>query len=137
MALVVRLPHVDRAIERARAILELPGDIVERIVAVDLGLAQAQQIEVGAVQDEDRVGHGSLSVAADDARSLYEKRILGHISSSRRPELAERSEEHTSEHQSLMRISYTVFCLKKQNLHESIIQTLSHSTLTSPCILTA
>src|SRR3546814_9171328 len=89
MALVVRLPHVDRAIERARAILELPGDIVERIVAVDLGLAQAQQIEVGAVQDEDRVGHGSLSVAADDARSLYEKRILGHISSSRRTELAE------------------------------------------------
>src|SRR3546814_9605492 len=28
--------------------------------------------------------------------------------------LAERSEEHTSELQSLMRISYAVFCLKKQ-----------------------
>src|SRR3546814_3587348 len=28
---------------------------------------------------------------------------------------AERSEEHTSELQSLMRISYAVFCLKKQN----------------------
>src|SRR3546814_5708560 len=28
----------------------------------------------------------------------------------------ERSEEHTSELQSLMRISYAVFCLKKQNL---------------------
>src|SRR3546814_20937767 len=27
---------------------------------------------------------------------------------------AERSEEHTSEHQSLMRISYAVFCLKKK-----------------------
>src|SRR3546814_10891573 len=27
----------------------------------------------------------------------------------------ERSEEHTSELQSLMRISYAVFCLKKQN----------------------
>src|SRR3546814_9545178 len=27
----------------------------------------------------------------------------------------ERSEEHTSEHQSLMRISYAVFCLKKKN----------------------
>src|SRR3546814_8515207 len=27
----------------------------------------------------------------------------------------ERSEEHTSEPQSLMRISYAVFCLKKQN----------------------
>src|SRR3546814_5284580 len=29
---------------------------------------------------------------------------------------AGRSEEHTSELQSLMRISYAVFCLKKQNL---------------------
>src|SRR3546814_4609885 len=31
-----------------------------------------------------------------------------------RPELIERSEEHTSELQSLMRISYAVFCLKKK-----------------------
>src|SRR3546814_3098884 len=30
-------------------------------------------------------------------------------------DLAERSEEHTSELQSLMRISYAVFCLKKKN----------------------
>src|SRR3546814_5972271 len=29
--------------------------------------------------------------------------------------LAQRSEEHTSELQSLMRISYAVFCLKKKN----------------------
>src|SRR3546814_5762468 len=33
-----------------------------------------------------------------------------------------RSEEHTSELQSLMRISYAVFCLKKKN-HESIFHT--------------
>src|SRR3546814_7198250 len=30
--------------------------------------------------------------------------------------LVERSEEHTSELQSLMRISYAVFCMKKKNL---------------------
>src|SRR3546814_5766078 len=30
---------------------------------------------------------------------------------------AERSEEHTSELQSLMRISYAVFCLKKKTYH--------------------
>src|SRR3546814_4646786 len=36
--------------------------------------------------------------------------------------LADRSEEHTSELQSLMRISYAVFCLKKKNnqLYETI-----------------
>src|SRR3546814_7921114 len=33
----------------------------------------------------------------------------------------ERSEEHTSELQSLMRISYAVFCLKKKK-HKSILQ---------------
>src|SRR3546814_5786869 len=34
---------------------------------------------------------------------------------SRLPTLEMRSEEHTSELQSLMRISYAVFCLKKKN----------------------
>src|SRR3546814_4751513 len=34
--------------------------------------------------------------------------------------LRRRSEEHTSELQSLMRISYAVFCLKKKNIHYKI-----------------
>src|SRR3546814_1062106 len=33
---------------------------------------------------------------------------------------AVRSEEHTSELQSLMRISYAVFCLKKKNINKDI-----------------
>src|SRR3546814_1026656 len=41
-----------------------------------------------------------------------------------------RSEEHTSELQSLMRISYAVFCLKKKNTHVIIKQQLkSHNTI--------
>src|SRR3546814_9220069 len=35
----------------------------------------------------------------------------------RQPERERRSEEHTSELQSLMRISYAVFCLKKKKKH--------------------
>src|SRR3546814_8459342 len=35
---------------------------------------------------------------------------------------AERSEEHTSELQSLMRISYAVFCLKKKKKTQDIIK---------------
>src|SRR3546814_4858338 len=35
------------------------------------------------------------------------------------PAKARRSEEHTSELQSLMRISYAVFCLKKKTHHQS------------------
>src|SRR3546814_3380238 len=43
--------------------------------------------------------------------------------SSRARSAAARSEEHTSELQSLMRISYAVFCLNKTNTHTSIRQT--------------
>src|SRR3546814_7366673 len=40
------------------------------------------------------------------------------------PESATRSEEHTSELQSLMRISYAVFCLKKKNNQNPKAQTI-------------
>src|SRR3546814_1514865 len=44
------------------------------------------------------------------------KRIGDRCAHIRRAELCQdRSEEHTSELQSLMRISYAVFCLKKKN----------------------
>src|SRR3546814_5243006 len=39
-----------------------------------------------------------------------------------------RSEEHTSELQSLMRISYAVFCLKKKNKRPAIIASLLRKT---------
>src|SRR3546814_4363449 len=39
----------------------------------------------------------------------------------------ERSDEHTSELQSLMRISYAVFCLKHKQTHKkSILQSIKH-----------
>src|SRR3546814_4790326 len=43
----------------------------------------------------------------------------------RKPQVGEgrsrvRSEEHTSELQSLMRISYAVFCLKKKKIHKTL-----------------
>src|SRR3546814_6206910 len=41
----------------------------------------------------------------------------GHVDA--RLDLDRRSEEHTSELQSLMRISYAVFCLKKKKKHNS------------------
>src|SRR3546814_5993758 len=54
---------------------------------------------------------GRRSRAVGGVASTYE----GRITSCRR-----RSEEHTSELQSLMRISYAVFCLKKKNEHKNI-----------------
>src|SRR3546814_1831119 len=50
---------------------------------------------------------GSLEIGA---RQLMKRHV-----DRRQPRIVERSEEHTSELQSLMRISYAVFCLKKKN----------------------
>src|SRR3546814_7339391 len=41
--------------------------------------------------------------------------LLGDFGSGKTTLAEQRSEEHTSELQSLMRISYAVFCLKKKN----------------------
>src|SRR3546814_5540510 len=49
----------------------------------------------------------------DDGRQVFIE-FPGDIASGVMPPLFVRSEEHTSELQSLMRISYAVFCLKKQ-----------------------
>src|SRR3546814_4008915 len=60
-----------------------------------------------------RVGRQpALPVRADGAEGLSDRGcdLLQHL----RPERRRRSEEHTSELQSLMRISYAVFCLKKK-----------------------
>src|SRR3546814_5719845 len=44
------------------------------------------------------------------------------------PALPDRSEEHTSELQSLMRISYAVFCLKKKQTKSQDDTTIRHET---------
>src|SRR3546814_4807819 len=50
------------------------------------------------------------------AGGIEQVQPLGHQAQSQRAaRLGQRSEEHTSELQSLMRISYAVFCLKKKN----------------------
>src|SRR3546814_1168322 len=45
------------------------------------------------------------------ARNRFQENLGGHVGQMREQR---RSEEHTSELQSLMRISYAVFCLKKK-----------------------
>src|SRR3546814_2909593 len=45
-----------------------------------------------------------------------------------RPRNAARSEEHTSELQSLMRISYAVFCLKKKNIQNNAHRKVAYKT---------
>src|SRR3546814_9830175 len=54
---------------------------------------------------------GQLEISGRSAQRGFLSRQADRLPSRRR-----RSEEHTSELQSLMRISYAVFCLKKQKL---------------------
>src|SRR3546814_8237194 len=64
----------------------------------------------------------------DDRR----RRIAGRGGHDRRHDIRYRSEEHTSELQSLMRISYAVFCLKKktkQTNYRSCTRTIVRNTI--------
>src|SRR3546814_3150118 len=61
------------------------------------------------------------------AQSGHSGMVAGHGGSDLRRQVrhgAERSEEHTSELQSLMRISYAVFCLKKKKYEKLINQSI-------------
>src|SRR3546814_8281964 len=69
---------------------------------LDLGEGEFDGVEVGTVRrQEAKLGPGSL-----DDLSNGEGLVGGQV--------VHRSEEHTSELQSLMRISYAGFCLKKK-----------------------
>src|SRR3546814_8426283 len=54
-----------------------------------------------------------------------------HVVQSSRISCRERSEEHTSELQSLMRISYAVFCLKKKNMQPRHAKPIHQTTTTT------
>src|SRR3546814_9437085 len=56
---------------------------------------------------------------ASAARMLRQYWSIGEKPVGNMIKLLERSEEHTSELQSLMRISYAVFCLKKKHIYIS------------------
>src|SRR3546814_2533039 len=86
-------------------------------VARDQGFQNCQQVGHARLLPSDQITVQLLWVKAyqSDSRGGARRRratTCCHSRSSRGPKL--RSEEHTSELQSLMRISYAVFCLKKK-----------------------
>src|SRR3546814_10277212 len=82
----------------------------------------AAQLRNPLPQDVDPAGVAAGSeMLADRLRRLRQERGLSRVELSNRTGFSkpsiwawERSEEHTSELQSIMRISYAVFCLKKK-----------------------
>src|SRR3546814_10807029 len=73
---------------------------------------------------EDRI----LERVDDPSRPLHVRAfmLLAMCTPEMLPEGRARSEEHTSELQSLMRISYAVFCLKKKKINKDKQTTQTH-----------
>src|SRR3546814_5810365 len=73
-----------------------------------------------------------LSGRAGDAHNRLRRRVRTGRNAAvqrNRPSYRTRSEEHTSELQSLMRISYAVFCLKKKRKITTVQQHPSSNTI--------
>src|SRR3546814_10452168 len=107
LALDVEMPE-GPAVARRRA-LQVGADLVDRALEVG-GDEGAVGAHLGAPALVGPVQHGArLQQAVLDEPAEGDARLR-------------RSEEHTSELQSLMRISYAVFCLKKKNTHKHTIK---------------
>src|SRR3546814_4773820 len=76
-----------------------------------MALGRGQLLQVPAEAAVARDGHHAAPAPADRGAQRHRKPIAQRALVAR-PDV--RSEEHTSELQSLMRISYAVFCLKKK-----------------------
>src|SRR3546814_2100140 len=85
-----------------------------------LGHGLRQQVEVDQPIGADRQHVDAVALARELLDALQHALVLAGQGHGVGPPLA-RSEEHTSELQSLMRISYAVFCLKKKKKKHNII----------------
>src|SRR3546814_6532044 len=92
---------VEHAQDEIAVTIKVSAHLQYRDATISAG--QRQKIRLGR---NHRLGAGAPRYAFDGKRHL-------HLSRKRR-DIILRSAEHTSELQSLMRISYAVFCLKKK-----------------------
>src|SRR3546814_1888457 len=82
--------------------------------------ARAARHLVSGISVED--SHGGLTLRASAGFTGNRPETRKSAQSSPSPSPVRRSEEHTSELQSLMRISYAVFCLKKKTKYKKRAQ---------------
>src|SRR3546814_7841106 len=88
------------------------------------GRAARRELRAAALQGSARRSARASRAYAAAARPHHDqelRRVAGDLLALRSPlrPVLHRSEEHTSELQSLMRISYAVFCLKKKKQYTS------------------
>src|SRR3546814_3069781 len=91
-----------------------PEDLVlDDLGKADDGVERGAQLVAHVGEEEGLRAVRHLGVFLGSAKLLLNELLTADIHDVAVVELLARSEEHTSELQSLMRISYAVFCLKK------------------------
>src|SRR3546814_1605463 len=80
-----------------------------------------------AVQVRGRAAFDRLRERVADVAAVALARVVGVLPVPRPPRVLDRSEEHTSELQSLMRISYAVFCLTTKQQTYNTAPTHNHT----------
>src|SRR3546814_7666363 len=78
-------------------------------------------------QEERRCGFSTTASKTSRGATIYRSSISSHCMAYGPGFRRRRSEEHTSELQSLMRISYAVFCLKKKKKDQDSQQHTSNA----------
>src|SRR3546814_8987270 len=73
------------------------------------------RVPIPLVRPDDRIGEAYFRCDPSKIVAIVETEAPDRNLPFAPPDAAARSEEHTSELQSLMRISYAVFCLKTKN----------------------
>src|SRR3546814_10480928 len=99
-------------------------------VALIVGAAPAAAQTSAAPADDNRPADAATAKSTDSATNPADIVVTATRRSERLQDvpLSVRSEEHTSELQSLMRISYAVFCLTKNNSIITDISMYVHTT---------
>src|SRR3546814_5936900 len=102
------------------------ADDMRAVDAEMVGQTDAVGCHVG-----ERIGGAHRQADGGFHEHPFEIRYARRLEARRQADVA-RSEEHTSELQSLMRISYAVFCLKKKKKHNLIANLEQIQTVIAP-----
>src|SRR3546814_3226789 len=114
--LIVEVNSAARAEQAIAQMSEWLGDCVSTPMTEIRTLAQFMADDAARAPQEE-----PLDIPPNEMERIVHQMLTREYTKT----LDERSEEHTSELQSLMRISYAVFCLKKQT-HNTITKNTLH-----------
>src|SRR3546814_5476807 len=104
--------YIVKGIGRTNDVGEIGKAIIKTVNGNPVKIEDVAEVKIGAAP---KIGDGSLKGKPAVIMTVMKQPATNTLELTKSIDAAIRSEEHTSELQSLMRISYAVFCLKKKN----------------------